>query len=114
MFNLHHKLFRPVTNSEAGEVDNSTLFRYEEEGSVVTATYSGGSIRSGHIIARYKAFDELVMYYHCLTSTDALKAGKAIAKLSFTDNGRIQMHLHWQWLDENQASGVSHYIEVDY
>jgi len=40
-----------------------------------------------------------------------LKAGKAIADISFTENGKIKLILNWEWLGDRKETGVSEYIE---
>lgn len=52
------------------------------------------------------------MLYQCLTTENELKAGKAIAKISTTKNGKLKLSLQWQWLNEVGDKGVSEYIEL--
>lgn len=77
---------------------------------MVTADYQGGGIKYGKIIARLEE-DTLYMLYQCITDDDQLKAGKAVAKLSFGAEHKIKMQLDWQWLTESEQKGVSEYIE---
>ena len=46
-----------------------------------------------------------------MTIENELKAGKAVAKISFAKNGKIKLKLNWEWLGENQEKGTSEYIE---
>ena len=78
---------------------------------MVTADYSGGSVIYGKIIAVLKNM-QLDMRYQCLTSTNQLKAGKAIAHISFSENGKIKLKLDWEWLDGSNDKGTSEYIQV--
>lgn len=109
-FNFNDKTFLLVKNSQAGTVDAQTVFRYRQSGSLVTADYEGGSIKYGKIIAILRG-SELEMLYQCITKDDELKAGKAIADVSKTENGKLKLKLRWEWLDENGECGISVYIE---
>jgi len=116
-YNLHNKTFTLVQNSEHGATDSQTIFHYQQEGDLVTADYSGGSIRYGKIIARLEN-DHLQMLYQCMTNEGELKAGKASAKLSFNEpasplgrSEKIKMQLDWEWLNDSKKKGRSEYLE---
>jgi len=109
--NFNNKKFALLENSKNGEVNSDTIFEYKQEGNLVTATYLGGSVRYGSIIAHLND-TELDMVYQCLTNDNQLKAGKAIAKVSLTDNNKIKLTLDWQWLTDTKGFGKSEYIEV--
>lgn len=108
--NFNNKKFFLVENSENGTVNSETIFEYKQEGDLVTAIYYGGNIRNGNIIAVVKD-NQLEMLYHCLTTENQLKAGKAIAAISIANNNKIKLTLNWQWLNDDQNKGVSEYIE---
>lgn len=110
-YNFQNKTFALVHNSQAGQVDSEVLFHYQQEGDLVTANYSGGTIRYGKIIALLRG-DQLDMRYQCLTTTDELRAGKAIAHISKDEAGKIRLKLDWKWLDEHGQTGTSEYIEI--
>jgi len=107
--NLNKKTFVLLENSENGVVNSETRFDYKQEGTLVTANYSGGTVIKGTIIGQLIAFD-LFMLYHCITSSNELKAGKATAQVSTNSNGRIELHLKWKWLT-SEESGESVYVE---
>ena len=48
--NLNNKTFILLENSENGVVNSETRFDYKQEGTLVTANYSGGSVIKGTII----------------------------------------------------------------
>ena len=110
-YNFNNKTFALVDNSSEGKVNSDTVFKYKQDGDVVTADYYGGTISYGKIIAVLKD-DELDMLYQCVTTDNELKAGKAIAKISITDNNRLRLKLNWQWLNKGEEKGTSEYIEV--
>ena len=109
-FNFNNKTFSLLENSENGKVDSETIFKYKQDGHLVTAEYFGGSIKHGTIIANLKK-DKLDMLYQCITIDNELKAGKALAKISLTTNHKMKLELKWQWLGEKEESGISEYIE---
>lgn len=110
-FNFNNKTFALLENSNNGKVDTETIFKYKQEGNLVTAEYYGGTIKYGKIIAELKG-SELKMLYQCFTTDNQLKAGKAIAKISLTENSKIKLSLDWEWLNEENLKGKSEYIEI--
>ena len=78
-YNFNNKTFVLLENSENGKVNSDTVFKYKQEGNIVTADYSGGTVIYGKIIAVLKG-DVLDMLYQCVTTDNELKAGKAIAE----------------------------------
>lgn len=107
---FNNKTFSLLENSEKGTVNSDTVFTYKQKGNLVTADYSGGTIVYGKIIACLKDM-ELDMLYQCLTTSNELKAGKAIAVISFSENGKLKLRLNWQWLGDKNEKGISEYIE---
>ena len=89
---FNNKKFALIENSNEGEVNQDTIFEYKQEGDVVTADYHGGSVIYGKIIASLQK-NKLDMLYQCLTKDNQLKAGKAIADISFTDDQKIKLKL---------------------
>lgn len=108
--NFNNKTFSLIENSKNGSVNAETIFEYRQNGNMVTADYYGGSIRYGKIIAILEA-DKLNMLYQCVTTNNELKAGKAIAEISFTENNKIKLNLNWEWLGDKNEKGISEYIE---
>ncbi|WP_298782225.1 hypothetical protein [uncultured Polaribacter sp.] len=109
-FNFNNKTFYLLENSKNGKVNSETIFNYKQQGNIVTAEYTGGTIKYGKIIAILDT-DILNMMYQCVTSENKLKAGKAIAKVSYTKENKILLKLNWQWLNGSQEKGVSEYLE---
>lgn len=79
---------------------------------MVSAEYFGGTIKYGKIIADLKD-DKLNMLYQCLTTDNQLKAGKALAQITLTENGKIKLSLDWEWLTNGNDKGKSEYIEIE-
>ncbi len=51
MINYNNKIFCSIKSTANGDVDSKTVFNYHQTGNIVSATYSGGKIVSGHLIA---------------------------------------------------------------
>jgi hypothetical protein len=108
-FNFDNKRFVLIQNSESGQVNSETIFEYKQQDNLVMVDYFGGTIKYGKIIADLKD-DELNMLYECLTTDNQLKAGKATAKISLSDNAKIKLNLLWEWLTNGNEKGNSEYI----
>ena len=111
-FDFNNKRFALILNSDNGQVNTETIFNYKQDDNLVTADYFRGTIKYGKIIAELKG-DELNMLYQCLTTDNQLKAGKALAKITQTENGKIKLSLDWEWLTNGNDQGKSEYIEID-
>lgn len=111
-FDFSDKTFALVKNSDSGKVTAETVFKYKQEDDLVTADYSGGTIRYGKIIAALED-DELDMLYQCITNENELKAGKAKAKITINDKGKMKLSLDWEWLEGGGERGKSEYIEIE-
>lgn len=109
-FSFNNKTFSLIENTENGKVNSETIFKYKQEGNLVTADYYGGTIKYGKIIATLKN-NTLNMLYQCITTENELKAGKAIAKVSLTKLKKMKLKLNWEWLGDKDESGISEYIE---
>lgn len=51
------------------------MFHYHVEGEVITGTYQGGQIHTGHLIGRMTGPDTIKLLYHCLTDDGEMLAG---------------------------------------
>lgn len=108
---LDNTVFGLVENSAAGTVNADTLFHYHQNGDLVTADYSGGTIRHGRIIAKRNGH-ELSMLYQCITTDGQLKAGRAMALIGRNAEMSITLDLEWEWLTDAGVKGRSRYVEL--
>ena len=109
--NFNNKNFVLLKNTKSGTVNSDTVFKFMQKGNLVTADYHGSMVTYGKIIA-YLEKDTLEMLYHCLTAENELKAGKAQAKISLTEDQKITLRLDWKWLTGDKSHGESIYSEV--
>src|SRR5688572_29379415 len=66
--NYDNRRFVSLNNTDNGDVGSSTVFHYRHEGDVVWATYRGGSVVFGSLIARVDDSGRLDMRYQHLNS----------------------------------------------
>ena len=70
------RFFAPVSNTDTGEVGPSTLFHYRQTGGVVWATYEGGDVRFGTLIATVDESGRLDMRYSHVNRAGELMTGR--------------------------------------
>jgi SAM-dependent methyltransferase len=103
----HNRIFRSVANSAGGDVGGATRFHYRHEGGVVWATYSGGAVRLGTLVARVLPDDSLDMRYQHVTTSGDVKAGRCLSQPEILDDGRLRLHERWQWTEGGNDAGDS-------
>ena len=110
--NLHQKQFRSLQNSDNGEVSGDTLFLYQQNGNIISATYQGGSILQGHLLG--KMFDDhhLEFVYHHLNTDMELMTGQCSSYPGLNEQGKIILREFWQWTCKDQSKGESVIMEV--
>ena len=106
-YDLDGKIFRSVENTETGEVGGETRFHYRQSGDVVTASYRGGRIVEGHLIAKVLSDGVLDMRYHHVNDQGELMLGTCRSTPESLPDGRLRFHEEWQWLSGDRSSGRS-------
>ena len=114
---LDNRVFVPVENSENGVASGKTRFHFWQDGMIFYADYFGGDVREGHIIGTFDEDGTGDLLYHCLTTDKQLKAGKAKAVFSKTQDERLAFELDWEWISlddkgDDHSWGQSRYEEV--
>jgi hypothetical protein len=112
MINYDNKTFRSIENTENGEVGGHTIFHYKQKDNIVTATYSGGSIVEGHLIALVLENGDLTMRYHHVNTQNVLMTGKCRSIPEILSNGKIRLHEIWQWTSGDESHGRSIVEEI--
>jgi hypothetical protein len=105
--NYNNKKFRPISNTENGETSNETLFHYKQTGNMLTAEYSGGKIKYGHLIGLVDEFGNITMRYHQINDNDELMTGICFSTPEILENGKIRLHESWEWTSGDQSKGTS-------
>lgn len=106
------KTFRSASNTANGEVGTETRFYYHQDGNVVWAEYSGGSIVRGSLIATVREDHSLDMRYHHVNREGELMTGRCQSTPETLPDGRLQLHEQWEWTSGDESFGESVIEEV--
>ncbi len=101
------RLFRPIEMSKTSQTSLDTIFKYEQNGDMVTATYSGGDIRFGHIIGCVDADGILDMRYQHITRDGEIMTGYCVTTPEIMPNGKMRLHEKWKWTCGHRERGRS-------
>jgi hypothetical protein len=113
MVNYNDKTFRTIANSENGEVNNETVFYYQQQGFLVSATYSGGPILFGHLVGLVDANGVMDIRYHHVNDRGDLMTGVCYSVPELLDNGKIRLHEKWKWTSGDGSEGESIVEEIE-
>ncbi|MBL8045470.1 MAG: hypothetical protein JNL09_02960 [Anaerolineales bacterium] len=105
--NYHNRRFRSVRNTANGEVGAETVFNYQQNGEVVWATYAGGGIKFGTLIATVDAAGCLDMRYSHVNTAGELMTGQCRSTPEVLPDGRLRLHEVWQWTSGDGSNGES-------
>ena len=113
--NYNGKIFVPRSNAENGEVDEKTIFHYfqenVQESDLFWAEYSGGDVLKGHMIGTVAENGELDFHYQHLNKDGQVRIGKCHSIPHILENGKIELHEKWQWLNGDLSRGESVVVE---
>jgi hypothetical protein len=109
-----NRFFSSVTNSATGEVSNETVFHYRQKDRVVWATYEGGAIKFGTLVAKVLENDELEMSYSHVNATDELMTGICRSTPEILADGRLRLYERWQWTSGDHSQGNSIVEEINF
>lgn len=107
MIDFEGRLFRSVENSAGGDVGAATTFHYHQVEDVVWATYSGGSVRFGTLLANVDAAGHLDMRYQHVSIDGQFKTGQCRSRPEHLPDGRLRLHEEWRWTGGAEGEGVS-------
>ncbi len=106
------RLFRAVETSGSSQTGQDTIFKYEQIGDMVTATYAGGQVRFGQILGRVEAEGILNMRYQHLTPDGELMTGWCVTTPEILPNGKMRLHEKWKWTCGHRSRGRSILEEI--
>jgi len=110
--NYNNKKFRPILNSENGETSADTIFIYKQIGNILTSTYEGGQIVSGHLIGLVDDEGNIEMRYHQVNTKGELMTGICHSTNEIMPSGKIKLHESWQWTSGDKSKGKSVLEEI--
>jgi hypothetical protein len=111
--NYHNKKFRALENSENGEVDGALIFHYQQNGNVLSCTYSGAKIIQGHLLGIVADDGSINMRYHQVNIQGQLMTGTCISTPELMEDGKIKLQEDWQWTSGDLSAGNSVLIETE-
>jgi hypothetical protein len=103
---------RSVENSETGEVGPETVFDYSQDGDVVSATYGGGGVLSGVLIATADGEGNLDARYAHVNASGELMTGECRTTPERLPDGRLRLYEEWRWTSGERSSGRSVVEEI--
>lgn len=106
------KRFASIANTPNGEATGDTIFDYRQRGDVVWATYEGGAIRKGMLVAVAGADGALDMRYQHVNAKGEIMTGQCRSTPEMLADGRVRLHEAWQWTSGDRSSGTSIVEEV--
>ena len=110
--NFDRRRFTSVENTPNGECTSETRFEYRQRGSRVWATYSGGQVRFGSLVAVGDERGHLDMRYQHVGADNALRTGTCLATAETLADGRLRLVEDWQWTNGDLSKGRSVVEEI--
>lgn len=112
MIQYHNRIFRPIHNSDNGEVSGEVVFHYQQVGRVLTCSYAGGRIVSGHLIGIVSDDGTIDIRYHQVNTLGEIMTGVCISTPEILPDGRIRLYEKWQWTSGDHSTGESVIEEI--
>lgn len=110
---LHNKRMRPRINSANGQIDESTLFHYYQDGEYVWGTYSGGAVERGVLVGKMNEKRNIHFHYIQIGKDGQIGQGVSKSSTEFLNDGRITLYENWQWSGNRTDSGTAIIEEVE-
>ena len=107
MIDYNGKIFKPIENTDNGEISNETVFLYKQVGNILTSEYSGGKIKTGHLIGLVDKNGNIEMSYHQVNNKGEIMTGTCKSNPEILENGKIRLHENWQWTSGDESKGKS-------
>lgn len=110
--NYHNKVFRALSNSENGLVDEEMSFHYQQEGNVLSCTYKGVNILKGQLLGLVNEAGVIDMRYHQIDKEGQLQTGYCRSTPLILEDGRIRLYEKWRWTSGDLSEGNSILEEI--
>ena len=107
-----NRLFTSSANTPNGDCDSETRFYYRQQGARVWATYQGGRVQFGSLVAIGDPHGRLDMRYHHVDLSGRLRTGTCQATPEVLPDGRLCLHEQWQWTNGDLSRGHSVVEEI--
>ncbi|MGB6035256.1 MAG: n-acetylglutamate synthase [Cryomorphaceae bacterium] len=110
--NYHNKKFRPISNSENGEVSNDMIFHYLQDGNILTCNYYGQNILKGQLIGLVDEQGRIEMRYQQVNRNGEIMTGVCQSSPETLKNGKIRLREKWHWTSGDLSEGESILEEI--
>ena len=110
--NYDGKVFRVVSDNPDGDVDQDTLFYYNQMDDYIWGHYSGGQVIRGVLIGKIIENDELSFNYMHYSLEGRLRQGFCHSVPEILENGKVRLLENWSWTGQESGSGVSLIEEI--
>lgn len=110
--NYHNKKFKPIQTSDNSETSEATIFEYNQTGNILTSAYSGGKIKTGHLIGLVDQCGKIEICYHQVNLKGELMTGTCVSEPEIMSNGKIRLHETWEWTSGDYSKGNSILEEI--
>ena len=110
--NYNNLKFRPVANSDNGEVSTDMIFYYQQTDNILTCAYDGQHIAKGHLIGLVDEDSCIQMSYHQINKNGELMTGICTSTPEEMNTGKIRLNESWQWTSGDQSKGTSILEEI--
>jgi len=107
-----NRMFVCSANTPNGVCDADTRFHYRQHGARVWATYQGGGVQFGALVAIGDSQGRLDMRYHHVDTAGLLRTGTCQATPEVLPDGRLRLHEEWQWTNGDRSVGRSVVEEI--
>ena len=111
--NLHNKLFSCLSNTTNGGVNADTVFHYRQNDKLVWATYQGGNIQLGTLLARIETNGNLTVNYQHINNDGDFMTGVCNTQVETLPDGSYKLHENWQWTVGDFSEGNSVLQQVE-
>lgn len=112
MIDYNQKRFKPISVTENGEVSQEIIFKYIQEGNVLSCSYSGGDIVKGNLIGKVASSGEINMRYMQINKKGEINTGKCKSTLEIQANGKYKLFESWEWTSGDFSKGNSVLEEI--
>lgn len=100
------------SNTANGDAGGETLFHYRQRENTVWATYEGGRVRFGTLLAVPDTAGLLHMRYQHVNQEGDLRTGVCWAAPELLADGRVRLQECWQWTSGDGSRGRSVVEEI--
>lgn len=106
------RILASQVNTSNGDAGVETRFHYRQKENTVWATYEGGRVRFGTLLAIPDTAGVLHMRYQHVNQEGHLRTGICWAAPELLPDGRVRLQECWQWTSGDESRGRSVVEEI--